>query len=165
MLVNALYIVVQRVQKIHRPTGIDEQNILIIDSSGFTERFQEVPSVQEDLAYLRGVSGVIVAAAANSIPLSSGGNNDQLVTRPEGRRSDYYNQIEIDEQGLDALGLRLVAGRNFRHDEIEPPLTKMDATRFVAQIIVSRALAEHLFPQQNTLGKTVYNAFNHSATS
>jgi len=164
VLVNALYIVVQRVQKIHRPTGIDEQNILIIDSSGFTERFREIPSVQEDLAYLRGVNGVIVAAAANSIPLSGGGNNDQLVTRPEGRRSDYYNQIEIDEQGLDALGLRLVAGRNFRHDEIEPPLTKMDATRFVPHIIVSRALAEHLFPQQNPLGKTVYNAFNHPAT-
>ncbi len=164
VLVNALYIVVQRVQKIHRPTGIDEQNIVVIDSSGFTDRFQEIPAVQADLAYLRGVSGVIVAAASNSIPLSSGGNNDQLVTRPEARRTEYYNQIEIDEQGLDALGLHLVAGRNFRRDEIQPPLTRTDATRFVPQVILSRGLAKHLFGQQDPLGKTVYDAFNHSAT-
>jgi len=164
VLVNALYIVVQRVQKIHRPTGIDEQNIVVIDSSGFTQRFEETSTVHEDLAYLRGVSGVIVAAASNSIPLSSGGDNDQLVTQPEAHRTEYYNQIEIDEQGLDALGLHLVGGRNFRREEIQPPLTRTDATRFVPQIIVSRGLGEHLFGRQDPLGKTVYDAFNHSAT-
>jgi putative ABC transport system permease protein len=164
VLVNALYIVVQRVQKIHRPTGIDEANILVVASVGFTPRFQEVPSVAEDLAYLRGVSGVVAATATSSIPLSDGGNNDQLVTRPDARRTDSYNGLEIDEQGLEALGVHLVAGRNFRHEDIQPPLTKTDASRFVPQIIVSRALAEHLFPQQNPLGKQVYDGLNHTAT-
>ena len=96
VLVNALYIVVQRVQKIHRPTGLDEENILVIASIGFTDRFDETSSVGEDLAYLRGVSGVIVAAASNSVPLSNSGNNSSLVTRPEARHIENYNELEID---------------------------------------------------------------------
>jgi putative ABC transport system permease protein len=164
VLVNALYIVVQRVEKIARTTGIDEQNTLVVASAGFTGHFQEVPSVREDLAYLRSVGGVIAATSSSSVPLSSGGNNDSLVTRPEALRTENFNNFEVDEQGLDALGVRLVAGRNFRHDEIQPPLTKSDASRFVPQIIVSRALAEHLFPHQNPLGRQVYDPLNQTAT-
>jgi putative ABC transport system permease protein len=164
VLANAAYIIVQRIEKIHRPTGIDAHNILVVESAGFTGRFQQGASVQDDLAYLRGVSGVIAATASNSIPLSNGGNNDSLVTRPGAQRTGYINDMEIDEQGLDTLGARLVAGRNFRHEEIQPPLTRSDAARFVPVIIVSRELGEYLFPRQNPLGKQVWDAFDHPAT-
>ena len=164
VLVNALYIVVQRAEKMRRPTGIDVDNVMVIASAAFTERFQTVPSIQEDLGYLRALPGVVAASVTGSIPLSSGGNNQPLVTRPGTQRTDNYNSLEIDEHGLDALGVRLVAGRNFRHDEIDPPLTKQDASRFVHEIIVSRALAQHLFPGQTPLGKAVYDYDDQTAT-
>ena len=164
VLVNALYIVVQRAEKVRRPTGIDVDNIIVINSKGFTERFREVPTLEEDLAYLRGLPGVVAATATGAIPLSDGGDNEQLVTRPEQTRTENYNTLEIDEQGLDALGLHLVAGRNFRREEIEPPLTTRDASRFVHEIIVSRALAARLYPHENPLGKPVYDAINQVAT-
>ena len=164
VLVNALYIVVQRAEKMRRPTGIDVDNIIVINSKGFTERFQEVPSLQEDLAWLRALPGVLAATATNSIPLANGGDNQPLVTRPDEHRTDNYNSIEIDEQGLDALGLRLIAGRNFRHEEIQPPLTTSDASRFVPEIIVGRALAERLYPHQDPVGKPVYDSLNQVAT-
>ncbi|HET9391775.1 MAG TPA: FtsX-like permease family protein [Steroidobacteraceae bacterium] len=164
VLVNAVYIVVQRSEKIHRPTGIDVDNVLVIASAGFTQRFQIVPSLEEDLSWLRGLPGVIAATASSAIPLSDGGNNNSLVTRPDTQRDEYYNEINVDEQGLDALGLHLVAGRNFRHDEINPPHTKQDVSSFEPQIIVSRALAQHLFPGQNPVGKTVYDILNHTTT-
>ena len=164
VLVNALYIVVQRAEKMRRPTGIDVDNIIVINSKGFTQRFQYLPSLQEDLRYLRSLPGVIAATATGSIPLSDGGDNEPLVVRPEEHRTDAYNSLEIDEQGLDALGLTLVAGRNFRHDEIQPALTTNDASRFVPEIIVGRALGEHLFPHQNPVGKQVYDSLNQVAT-
>ena len=164
VLVNSAYIIVQRIDKIHRPTGIDEANIFVMESAGFTNRFHQAASVQEDLVYLRGVSGVIAATASNSIPLSNGGNNDSIVTRPGAPRTGYINDIEIDEQGLDTLGVKLVAGRNFRHEEIQPALTKSDFSSFVPAIIVSRALGEHLFPHENPLGKQVWSALDHAAT-
>src|SRR5215469_9193718 len=164
VLVNAAYIIVQRIEKIHRPTGIDEQNILIIESAGFTSRFHQTAAAEEDLAYLRGVSGVIAATASNSIPLSNGGDNESLVTRPDEPRHGYINEVEVDEQGLDTLGVKLVAGRNFRHEEVQPARTKSEIMGFVPVIIVSRALGEHLFPQQNPLGRRVYDAVKHAAT-
>ncbi len=164
VLVNALYIVVQRAEKMARPTGIDVDNVMVIASAGFTQRFQTVPSIEEDLAWLRSLPGVVAATVTGNVPLGNGGNNEPLVTRPDEQRAYNYNQLEIDEHGLAALGLRLVAGRNFRHDEIEPPLTKSDVSRFVPEIIVSRALAEHLFPHQDPLGKVVYDPLNQAAT-
>jgi putative ABC transport system permease protein len=164
VLVNALYIVAQRAEKMRRPTGIDVDNVIVVSSKGFTERFQSVPSLHEDLAWLRALPGVVAATATGSVPLSDGGDNSPLVTRPDERRTDNYNDLEIDEQGLDALGLRLVAGRNFRADEIQPALTLSDASRFVPSIILSRALAEHLFPGQSALGKPVYDSLGQVAT-
>src|SRR5215469_11104047 len=164
VLANAAYITVQRIEKIHRPTGIDESNILVVESAGFTARFRQTASVQEDLDYLRGVSGVIAATPSNSIPLSDGGNNDSLVTRPDAPRTGYINDMEIDEQGLDALGVKLVAGRNFDREEIQPALTRSDISRFVPTIIVSRALGEHLFPHESPLGRQVWDASKHQAT-
>lgn len=164
VLVNALYIVVQRLEKMRRPTGIDEQNVLVVGSAGFTERYHEESSVAEDLAWLRGLPGVLAASAMSAVPLSDSGNNDVLVTSPDAQALDNYNSLEVDEQGLNALGLHLVAGRNFHREEIEPPLTRTDVSRFVPSILVSRALAEHLFPRQDALGKTVYDGRGHSAT-
>lgn len=164
VLVNALYIVMQRIEKMGRPTGIDIDNVLVVSSTGFTTRFQSVPTIQQDLAWLRSLPGVVAATPTSSIPLADGGNSEPLVTRPDAHRSENYNQIEIDEQGLAALGLHLVAGRNFRHDEIQPPLTTSDAARFVPQIIVSRALAERLFPGKDPVGKRIYDALNQTAT-
>src|SRR5579862_5395840 len=87
VLVNALYIVVQRAEKMRRPTGIDVDNVLVISSKGFTERFQQVPSLQEDLRYLRGLPGVVAATASGSIPLSDSGDNSPLVTRQDEPRT------------------------------------------------------------------------------
>lgn len=164
VLVNALYIVVQRAEKMRRPTGIDVDNVMVIASAGFTDRFQTVPSIQEDLGWLRSLPGVVAASVTGAIPLSDGGSNQPLVTTPGAHGNEYYNSLEIDEHGLEALGLHLVAGRNFTHAEIGPPLTKTDASRFVPQIIVSRVLAERLFPHQNPIGQRVYDYLDQSAT-
>jgi putative ABC transport system permease protein len=164
VLVNALYIVVQRVEKIGRPTGIDEPNLLVIMSTGFTDRFQELPSIAEDLAYLRSLPGVISASTISAVPLSGSGSAGQLLPHPGAPPTDTVNHMEIDEQGLRTLGVHLVAGRDFRHEEIEPPLSERDASRFVPEVIVSRALAAHLFPHESALGRRVYDLLGQSAT-
>src|SRR5580704_6836642 len=84
VLVNALYIVTQRVERIGRPTGIDVANIFAVSSSGFTPNFHEAASLQQDLAYLRSLPGVVAADAINAIPLSGGGSSQMIVTRPGG---------------------------------------------------------------------------------
>ncbi len=139
VLVNALYITTQRIERMRRPTGIDVDNIFVMYSGGFTTRFNINSTLQQDLDYLRGLDGVVSATAINAIPLSNGGSADSITTAPTGSGPDNYNRFEVDEHGLEALGVHLVAGRNFRHDEIQPPLGKADASRFFDELILSRA--------------------------
>lgn len=164
VLVNALYITTQRMERMRRPSGIDVDNIFVMYSGGFTQRFNLATTQQQDLDYLRGLSGVVDATAINSMPLSGGGSADALVTRPKEHGTDVYNFFEIDEHGLEALGVKLVAGRNFRHDEIQPPLGKQDGSRFVDQVILSRAAALHLFGEEKPLGRQVYDELGQVAT-
>jgi|HubBroStandDraft_6_1064221.scaffolds.fasta_scaffold176903_2 putative ABC transport system permease protein len=164
VLVNALYIVVQRIEKMRLPTGIDVDNVLVISSAGFTGRYDPLDSIAEDLRFLRGLPGVVAATATSGIPLSGGGSASTLLRRPDEHSSEVMNYFEVDEQALPALGLKLVAGRGFRHEEVQPPLTKADASRFVPSIIVTRALADYLFPGQDPLGKPVYDNLGQTAT-
>ena len=165
VLVNALYIVTQRMEKMGRPTGMDVDNIFVVQSAGFTAHFDLKSSIQQDLAWLRSQPAVIAASSSSAIPLSGGGSATSLTVVPGDRtKHDSFGYFEIDEQGLDALGLHLVAGRNFRREEVEPPITVNDAARFVGNVILSRAAARQLFGDQNPLGKPVYDSLKQQAT-
>jgi putative ABC transport system permease protein len=59
-----------------------------------------------------------------------------------------------DEHFIDTLGLKLVAGRNFRPDEVMVMGTQQAITPPTA--IVSKALADRLFPDGDALGKSFY---------
>jgi putative ABC transport system permease protein len=164
VLVNALYITTQRIERMRRPTGIDVDNIFVMYSGGFTQHFNLAATQQQDLDYLRGLSGVVTATAINAIPLSGGGSATELTADPKKPGTEVYNLFDIDEHGLEALGVHLVAGRNFRHEEIQPPLDKREGSRFVDQVILSRAAAMKLFGEEKPLGRQVYDEIGQVAT-
>jgi putative ABC transport system permease protein len=164
VLVNALYIVTQRIEKMGRPTGMDVANMFVVQAAGFTQHYDLKASIAEDLGWLRSLPGVVAATPINAIPLSGGGSSQTLLTVPGKSTHESYGYFEVDEQGLDALGLHLVAGRNFRRDEIEPPITLDDAGRFVASVILSRAAAQQLFGRDNPLGKHLFDSDGHQTT-
>jgi putative ABC transport system permease protein len=165
VLVNGLYIVHQHYEKMSRPTLIDDQNMFGVGLAEFTKRFNYDASVREDLTYLRSLPGVVSASVSNSIPLGISGSATTLWTQPlrKGRRAQI-NYYSMDEQGLKTLGVRLLAGRDFRADEILPPISGVNRDDFVPQLIVTQATADALFPHENALGKTVYTALGQPAT-
>ena len=59
-----------------------------------------------------------------------------------------------DEHTLSTLGTHLIAGRNFTPSEIgaQKPRDAMHA----AQVIISKDLAQRLYPDGSALGKTIY---------
>jgi putative ABC transport system permease protein len=165
VLANAVFIVMQRVEKIAAPTGLDIENTFVVSSLGFGSGFQSVPSIREDLDYLRRLDGVIAATSVNSVPLGGSCSQRPVSAKPDDRHVSLSgNVFEVDEQGVDTLGVQLASGRAFRRDEILPPLTKEDASAWVPQVIVSQAYARYLFPDGgDALGKTVYDALGHAA--
>jgi putative ABC transport system permease protein len=165
VLVNAVFIVHQRIEKMNRPTLIDDQNLFGVAAGEFTDKFNFNASVHEDLTYLRSLPGVVSASVSNSIPLGVSGSSTTVWTQPKnkGNRAQV-NYFSIDEQGLKTLGVRLLAGREFRATEILEPLTGQNSTDFVPQLILTRAATEKLFPHENALGKTVYDTRGQPAT-
>ena len=57
-----------------------------------------------------------------------------------------------DEHAIASLGLKLIAGRNFNSDEVADKVGYTDL-KPPAAIIITRALAEKLFPNENAVGQ------------
>jgi putative ABC transport system permease protein len=165
ILVNAVYIVHQRIEKMSQPTLIDDRNIFGIASAEFTDRFNYTASTNEDLAYLRGLPGVVGATVSNSIPLAISGNAEDLFSEPDGKGHEVQvNTFSMDESGLKTLGVRLLAGRGFRADEILPAATYDNYSLLPPQVILSKKVADKMWPGQNPLGKTVYSLLGNPST-
>ena len=157
IMVNAVSIMQERSKQMARPSGVDEHNIFYISSVGFAEDFNERATIEEDLAALRAMPGVVNAIQSNSVPLSGGGWSMGLQTEP-GEEIDgtgvaiYF----VDEHGLDTFGLNLLSGKNF--DATESEWRERSGTEWPANTLITHAMAEALFPDdpEGALGKTVY---------
>lgn len=155
VLVNAAWIVHQRIVKIEQPAGINTRDTFAMIVSGAAKNFNVAAAESEDLAYLRNLPGVVAATASGGIPLTGNGGDTALWLQP-GERGRFVIAAEIqgDDQALKTLDVSLVGGRNFRADEIEPYVPGKQQSP--SEIIVTEALAHALFPHGNALGKTVY---------
>jgi putative ABC transport system permease protein len=157
VLVNAAFLVGQRIAKIDAPTGLEYHDMFAITMAGLTSDFDPQRSLRDDLAYLRGLHGVVGVAPAGTIPLSGDGSNGNLYLEPGQRGNTVVTSwMATDEQGLQALGASLIAGRNFRATEILPML-RDKINQATPEIIVTQSLARALFPGQNALGRSVYD--------
>lgn len=173
VFVNAAWIVHQRIELVSRPTGIDDAHIFVIGTAPIAESpgreasaaARDHAQVREDLAYLRGLPGVIAASVTDAVPFSQVGFVTDVWTNPTQKGDPVeLNALSMDEQGLRALGARLSAGREFQATEILPPLTLSNLMEFVPDIIITRAAAAALFPRQSALGKTIYDSMGKPAT-
>jgi putative ABC transport system permease protein len=165
VLVNAVFIVHQRIEKMNRPTRIDDKNMFSVAMAEFTDHFDYDATVQEDLRWLRSLPGVISATISNSVPLGISGSATTILTQPDGKGNRaQINYFAMDEQGMKTFGVRLLAGRAFSAEDILPPLSRQHINDFVPQLIVTQAVAQTLFPHENALGKTVYSMEGQPAT-
>jgi putative ABC transport system permease protein len=155
VLVNAVYVVKQRVEKIARPTGMDTPNMIWVASAGFSKSFDYDASWREDIATLRAMPGVKAASIFSNIPLSGGGSSNGFQNRPgevPPKESVPGNNYDVDEQAIAALGVKIIAGRPFEAHEILPPSETFDTS---PQAIVTQAFAKELVPKEtNFVGKT-----------
>ena len=156
IVINSLYIVIQRVEKINRDPGIDVNNIIVTYVRGFGDDFDVVDSITNDLDLIRSIPGVVAATVTNQVPLSGSGSGSGLRTvADETIESVPVGRFTWDEEGLDALGIELSRGRNFLPGEVE--FVKPDSiSPAQPSILVTQELADNLFGEEDALGKTVY---------
>lgn len=152
---NALFIISERLDRMNRPSGMNEADTFWFGSNGFGQGF-DVKSVQQsDLQLLRQMPGVAAVASSNSVPMSEGGWSSGVSLQPNQRTSTASTAMYlVDSHGLDAFGVKLIKGRNFKPEEVV--FRTMNDRGFPSVIIVTQALADKLFPDGSALGKQVY---------
>jgi putative ABC transport system permease protein len=160
---NAIFIIGSRIERIHRPTGLDESNLFMVsqswvgaptgDDQASTDKLDSL--LQADLATLRNLPDVESVTPINSLPLASstwsGGASTKPDEKDEPARVVYYFG---GKDLLKTLGVKLVAGRDFTDAEIGNRAFRAANKTPIA--IISQALADKLFPNHDALGKTIY---------
>jgi putative ABC transport system permease protein len=168
VIVNALFIINQRLTKMNRDPGIDVENIIVFQSWGFATDYNHETSVARDIQFLNSIPGVIGVTPGRSMPLSGGGSaNDYRasaerfdasgVEQPNVNANTYY----MNDQAIDALGVELAAGRSFYPTEIEQ--REANSSDFVPVVLVTRDLAKRFFGTDEALGKTIYDFYGNPA--
>ena len=164
VLVNAVYVVKQRVEKIGRPTGMDTANMIWVSSSGFAKDFDFDSTWRQDIATIRAIPGVKAASLISNIPLSGSGSSSGYEPKPgrDTTESVAANTYLVDEHAIAALGVTLSSGRAFEPQEILPPIETFDSA---PQAIVTKAFAKALFPDDpNPVGKSFYDGLDKPIT-
>jgi len=157
IIVNAVFMINERQSQMDRPSGLDESNVFVFGYSGFAKDFNERVQLLEDLNYIRGLPGVVDAVQSNSAPLIGGGWSMSLNTESNSDTNGTGTAIYFaDHHGMDAFGLKLIAGRNFEPNEIT--WRGRTSTSWPGQGIITQELAKQLFKDdwQSAIDKTVY---------
>jgi putative ABC transport system permease protein len=158
VIVNAVYIIVDRSERMARPSGTDETNLFFINSIGYGENYNEAVITAEDLNMIRQLPGVVSATVINAIPVSGSGSSSPMST-VAGRLEGIVPTAlyTADEQALATLGVELVSGRDFTATDVS--YRNDQIARGDNEIIISMALAEALFPGEGSqaVGRTIYD--------
>jgi len=152
---NALFIINERLAHMARPSGMNEADTFWFGSNGFGQGYNAKVVQQSDLAILRQLPGVADVSPTNSVPMSDGGWGTGLSLAPRQKKSTADTTIYlVDDHAISTFGTHLVAGRNFKPEEIESHDFGDQLLPKVA--ILSKALADKMFPDGDAIGKQVY---------
>ncbi|NII12036.1 FtsX-like permease family protein [Oleiagrimonas sp. C23AA] len=159
VICNALFVISTRLERMHRPTGADETHLVEVRVGHVARRSAEATLAQThtDLAALRRISGVSHVTLVNQTLFGSSISFSSVsLSSDSNAPSTAVTQYMADVNLIDTLGLKVVAGRGFRPDDQVTDASLNDKNPPQMPVIISQALAKHLFPGQSAVGKTLY---------
>jgi len=168
VIVNALFIINARLEKMNRDPGFDVPNMIAFQSWGFAADYDHESAVRQDVAFISSLPGVLGVTPARSLPLSNGGSANNYRSTAEGEDADgntlpdvNANTYFMNEQAIDALGVELAAGRSFYPEEIN--VREQNSAGFVPVVIMTKALAINAYGTDDVVGKTFYDSYGNPA--
>jgi putative ABC transport system permease protein len=160
IVVNAVFLTLQRVSHIGRPSGIDDQNIFFLWVTAYEKDHDFLGMVRADMALLRQMPGIVDAAPMQQVPLSGSGNSTLFYSLPDKKgENSPANTFATDEHAVNALGVKLSAGTTFDPNAVEYKTRNVPGWPPTA--VISQALGKALFKDQPILGNTMYDDQSH----
>jgi putative ABC transport system permease protein len=159
ILANALHIVNERRGLAARPSGMaDEHSVFRIQvrTLGNETPEQQLADIGRQTEVLRAVSGVAAVAQVSQMPMSTSGSNTSLALDPRQNKESAVGSIYVSGDSLiKTFGLQLAEGRDFLAPELVD-VNEATENVFPPGVIITRPLAEKLWPGASAVGKTMY---------
>ena len=152
---NAAFIIHERINSMQRDTGIPESQVVNFTMFFFDENVDVMKQLSLDAQKLKMIPGVIEAAAINQVPLSGSGDSWMLSNQleKEGEITTSVGNFRGDSTLVSMLGQKVSRGRNFRPED----MVYVEKGHEMSKVtIVTQAVADTLFPDQDALGQTLY---------
>ncbi|MFT5755434.1 MAG: putative ABC transport system permease protein [Alteromonadaceae bacterium] len=151
---NAAYIINERLELMQRDTGLDESQLFSFNIFTFAKDIEISQQLELDEDMLRAIPGVNNAVAINQVPLTGAGDSSGFRTQinTDGAKVVQAGIFKADEHLLKTLGLTVIEGRDFTQEDV---VSGSDAAQPNA-VIITKAMADELFPDGNALGKDIY---------
>lgn len=160
IICNALFLIGTRLTQINEVSGVAENELVRVQLTGIGEDENADSQTQSDLAVLRALPGVKNATVVNQVPFVNSSWNSGVKMQKDQKQPTLLATIYMAEnQFIDTLGVKLVAGRNFTTDEFVDYsiISKPDYEGSISSTIITRKMAEKLFPGQDAVGKSFYS--------
>ena len=154
---NAVFLIRERLSRMDRTSGIAEDEIVRVQITGIGTRSDASSITQQDLVALHAIPGVKYVTATNMVPFGNSSWNTDASTIPD----DPDRPINVGlymggTEHLETLGVQLTSGRDFTHEEyVDFDALQSNAAK-VGSVIITRGIADRLFPGQNAVGKAIY---------
>jgi putative ABC transport system permease protein len=160
LLSNASILVWQRFSALRTISGVQEQGLLVANVTAATPGAAPptADKLSRAVAAIEDIRGVRAVSVLSQTPFSGVDSLLGRVARTPGAGSPAH-EIAVyfgDRQMLAVLESHLVAGRWFSADEYSHP-ADMPSAAELHLVILTRHLANKLFPQGDPLGKTIYS--------
>ena len=161
IICNALFMISDRLSQVREVSGIAEEELVRVQISGIGSDADQVARTRTDLASLRAIPGVKDATVLNQVPFVNSSWNSGVRLQQEQQQSTLTATTYMaEDQFIETLGLTLVAGRDFDADEYREASDLLERTTEDGNIpatIITRSLADKLFPGEDAIGKTFYS--------
>ena len=159
IICNAVFLISQRLERMQRPTGMADSELVRINVAGIGEDENADALVKQDIAALRNLPGVEAATSLNHVPFDNSSWNSSISLQPEQPMPNLNSAVYLGENLVHTLGLRIVEGRDFKPDEYADweALNEPDSKLTVPAAILTREVAEKLFPGESAIGKNIYS--------
>ena len=159
IICNAVFLISQRTERMQRPTGMADSEIVRINLAGIGDDEDADARVKQDVASLRALPGVKAATALNHVPFDSSSWNSSISVKPQQPMPNLNAGIYLGEGLVDTLGLRIVEGRDFTPEEYIDweAGNAPGANLSLPAAIITRTVAEKLFPGESAVGKNIYS--------
>lgn len=159
IICNAVFLIGQRLERMHRPTGLAESEVVRVNLTGIGEDDNADELVRRDLAALRAIPGVTSASSTNHLPFDNSSWNSSISLAPDQPMPNLSSSVYLGENLVNTFGLNLIEGRDFSADEYVDweALNKPNSNLRIPAAIITRDVAQKLFPGESAIGKNIYS--------